>query len=281
MVWGYYMESVKQIFDYMNDIDFPYVVLRNWDNLPFNVELGEHSDLDLLVYDLEHWKEIFPDAHQEYPYPRVRYKIDIEGEGHIYVDVRHIGDDYYPEGFENAIIETREWNSKGFFTPNPIHFRLALAYHAVHHKNVNNYKRWLGDAGIKEMAEALRNSDLGYTLPKDPSVGRYHQYWKGATAIVKNEGDVVTKQQVSWNNYDLIANENRILKDIKSPHFPEVVSYDPKEKIVALRHCGEPLDANTTPSNWESQLREILKELKKQKMEKNVLIVERFMKKLN
>ena len=43
------MRSLEQFFSYMNDIDFPYVVVRNFEKLPDNVEVGEHSDLDLLV----------------------------------------------------------------------------------------------------------------------------------------------------------------------------------------------------------------------------------------
>jgi len=48
------MQSLTQFFQYMHDVDFPYVVLRNFENLPDSVQSGEHGDLDLLVYDLKH-----------------------------------------------------------------------------------------------------------------------------------------------------------------------------------------------------------------------------------
>lgn len=127
------MKSLTQFFNYLNGVSFPYVVLRNWEALPDSVEFGDHSDLDLLVYDMEHFLEIIPGLHAEYPYPRVRFKMQV-GNEHIFMDIRHVGDGYYPTEFEEAILETREWNDKGFYTPNPIHHRIALAYHVVHHR---------------------------------------------------------------------------------------------------------------------------------------------------
>lgn len=127
------MQSLRQLFSYMHDVDFPYVVLRNFENLPDSVEYGDHSDLDLLVYDLEHWREIFPEAKREHHPPRVRFKMPIM-DTFIFIDVRSIGDGYFPADFQKAIIETREWNEKGFWTPNPIHHRLGIAYHVVHHR---------------------------------------------------------------------------------------------------------------------------------------------------
>ncbi len=79
------MRDLKQFFSYMNDVSFDYVVLRNFENLPDSVEFGDHSDLDLLVYDFNHWREIFPEAKAEFPLPRVRFKVTI-GDTYIFVD---------------------------------------------------------------------------------------------------------------------------------------------------------------------------------------------------
>lgn len=128
------MRDLKQFFSFMHDVDFPYIVIRNWENLPDAVEYGDHSDLDLLVYDFSHWKEIFPNAKLEFPLPRVRHKITI-GDTYIYADIRSVGDGYFPADFQQAMLETREWNPKGFWTPNPVHHRLGIAYHCVHHRN--------------------------------------------------------------------------------------------------------------------------------------------------
>lgn len=258
------MESLTQFFEYMHDIDFPYVVLRNWENLPNSVEMGEHSDLDLLVYDLDHWKEIFPQAIQQHPYPRVRFRLPV-GNNYIYCDVRHLGDDYYPLHFEQAILQNREWNPAGFYTPSAFYHRLALAYHVAHHKNENKYKKWLCDLTVQELLDALKRSNIGWVKPKDPTVGDYNPYWKGATAVVSREDGKVVKKQVGWTGYNLQDNEYRILSNISSKHFPRVLG---KTDVgIEIEDCGEPLRIINLPEDWKQQLVEILKDLRKFEVE--------------
>lgn len=253
------MQSLKQFFEYLNDINFKYVVLRNFENLPAGVEVGSHGDLDLLVYDLEHFKEVFPQVIAEFPSPRVRYKLLINNV-YVYMDLRSVGDGYYPEQFQKDILENREYNQNGFFTPDPMRFRIALAYHAVHHKNFNNYQRWLGDATIEQLLEALKGSTIGWEEPQDKSVGRFNPYWKGATAIVSKDDLGVNKKQVGYRNFDLLNNEATILKLCDSIHFPKVLSVD--EDSITIEDCGEILNAENIPDNWKTQLKEILDDLK-------------------
>lgn len=252
------MKDLKQLFSYMNDIDFPYVVLRNFENLPGGVEVGEHSDLDLLVYDLEHWEETISEAVRVKKAPRVRYRVPI-GDSYIYVDARSPKDGYYPEEFALEILNTREWQKVGFWTPNPQMFRAALAYHAVHHKNMNNYQRWLGDATVEELLEALKGSKIGWTQPDDPTVGRFHSYWKGATSVVTKTNGVVHKKQTGYKAWDLLGNEYRVLSKLDSVHFPKVRMIE--DGIIEVEDCGEQLTAENLPENWKSQLSEILREL--------------------
>ena len=257
------LKDLRQFFAYLNDISFVYVVLRNWDNLPDNVEIGGHGDLDLLVYDLDHFKEIFPQIEAEFPVPRVRYKLPV-GNTHIYMDLRSVGDGYYPVDFARAILETKEYNEKGFYTPNPVHFRLGLAYHCVHHKNFNTYERFLGTAKIPELLAALKESHIGYDVPQDPSVGRFNAYYKGATSVVEKKGGAVVKRQVAYKDYNLMANEARILTRINEgmfpARFPKVLSQ--AEDMIEIEDCGDSLTADNLPIDWKSQLIRILLELK-------------------
>lgn len=256
------MKTLKQLFSYMNDISFRYVVLRNWDQLPYDVVLGEHSDLDLLVDDFDHFREIFSHAVLEHNYPRVRMKIPI-GESFIYMDVRHVGDDYYPTDFERAILDTRELNDRGFYTPNPIHHRIALAYHAVHHKNdiSRDYRRFLGHATINELREALQISNVGWVRPKDPSVGAFNGYWRGATSTASLEDGRILKKQIAYLEYDLIKNEFEKLMARDSVHFPRVYGHNVAERTITIEHCGEPLTVDNIPDDWRVQLPEILVDL--------------------
>ena len=252
------MQSLKQFFNYLNDINFQYVVLRNWENLPESVELGDHSDLDLLVYDYNHFLEIFPEAKAEFPYPRVRHKLAI-GDSYIFMDVRHLGDGYYPADLEQAILDTREWNPKGFYTPNPVHFRVALVYHVVHHKNQNTYPTHLGTMTVKEGLEALKASSIGWVAPTDKSVGTFNPYWKGATSVVSKDDGKVIKKQTGFMAYGLIENERRILSKLDNIHFPKV--YDVNGEF-AVEDCGDLLTVNNLPNDWKEQLVQIVFELK-------------------
>lgn len=253
------MNNLREFFSRMNDINFKYVVLRNWEKLPYDVALGEHSDLDLLVYDFEHWKEIFPQAKPEHPYPRVRFKVPVD-DSYVYVDVRHLGDDYYPLEFEKSILDTREWNGRGFFTPNPLHHRIALAYHCVHHKGMvsDSYRRYLGTASIESMFEALKISSVGWIAPKDLTVGSFNGYWKGATAVVEKKDFSVVKRQTSYLDYDLLKNEYQVLFGCTSEHFPKVYSYSDGQ--LEIEDCGIPL-LESIPNNWREQLSEIVNHL--------------------
>jgi len=253
------MQNIKEFFDRMHAVDFYYVVLRNWENLPYDCCLGEHSDLDIYCYDFNHFKEIFPMARQEHPYPRVRMRIPV-GESYFYCDVRQVGDGYYPEDFGRAMLVTREWNPKGFFTPNPVHHRVALAYHAVHHKNFvdPNYVKYLGEATINELLDALKQSKVGWDEPRDKSVGKFNGYWKGATSVVSRLDGRVLKKQVAYSSYNLVANEWAILSIVHSKHFPKVYSF--VDGQLEIEDCGVSL-LSDIPEDWENQLDEIIEDL--------------------
>lgn len=259
------MQSLRQFFNYLNGVAFPYVVLRNWEPLPDGVEFGDHSDLDLLVYDLEHFREIIPEARPEYPYPRVRFKLQV-GNEHIFLDVRHVGDGYYPTEFEEAILETREWNDKGFFTPNPIHHRIALAYHVAHHKGQNTYPQWLGTATVKDILASLKDSSIGWVEPIDKSVGRFNAYWRGATAIVSKEDGKIVKRQTGFMKYGLIQNEQRILENAESIHFPFFHKSSNIDELV-MEDCGESITVENLPKDWKEQLVQIIMDLRGNRIE--------------
>lgn len=250
-------KDIAQFLSYMNDIDFEYVVLRNFENLPYNVTVGPHSDLDLLVYDFDHFKEIHGENLEEvFPLPRVQHKLFI-GNDYVLCDVRHVGDNYYPVDFEVEILKSRERNPRGFFTPNPYMHRVALAYHAVHHKGVNKYEKWLGDAKVSDLLKSLKESSIGWVPPNDSTVGGYHSYFSGATSNVTREGENFRKTQSNFLSYDLTANEARMLGAVASDHFPKLVEQGPD--YIEIDDCGELLSANNLPENWKEQFVEILR----------------------
>lgn len=247
------MKDLAQFFSYMNHTSFSYVVLRNWENLPYHVETGAHSDLDILVYDLDHFLELFPHLERVYPAPRVQFKLFLDSGEFVQLDARYVGDGYYPDHFEQAILDTREWNENGFFTPNPIHHRLGLVYHCVHHKGHNNYPNFLGNLTVPQMLDSLKqNKMLSWIEPEDPSVGRFNKYVRGGTALINTKDGAVEKKQYRHLAYNLIDNEERILDKLDSKHFPKLLGRD--GNTLRIEHCGEALSAENLPEDWKEQL---------------------------
>lgn len=250
-------KNLGQFFEYLNNTSFVYVVLRNWDNLPYDVVCGEHSDLDILVYDFDHFKEIMGDKISVvHELPRVQHRINFENGEYVLCDVRHVGDNYYPIDFEEEILNSREWNDRGFYTPSPMMFRIALAYHAVHHKNRNKYENKLGKVPVSTLLEALKQSRIGWVLPDDPTVGDHNAYYKGGTSLISTGNGKVRKEQIRFSKHDLIANEAKFLKMLDSPHFPKLLEVT--EKFLDIEDCGESLTVNNLPINWKDQLIEIV-----------------------
>jgi len=116
---------------------FRYCVQRNWETLP---DLDPaHPDLDLFVHfdDLDEILEVVPD----------------------WVDVRHMGDGYYPtEIGEELLKDIREWN--GWFIPSPKAHFLSLYWHNAVHKPDDPYKDKLRKVFF-EWVPPMRADDQG------------------------------------------------------------------------------------------------------------------------
>jgi hypothetical protein len=113
----------------------PYVVLRNFEELPHCLHVGSHEDVDMLTGD-------YPEAIRVMnARPNVRclprwggpYWVNISGED-MWFDVRFVGDRYYDPQWAADILDRRVWNERGFYSPNAEDYFETLAYHAVVHK---------------------------------------------------------------------------------------------------------------------------------------------------
>ena len=146
--WRPSFASFADLFTVLNATpDLSYVVLRNFERLPADTEYGKHNDLDILVNDYYLFKRITgalsykhkrPKAHArggpavEYGGYKVAGKVSIGGR-EVSVDVRFVGDNYYPISWEKDILHSRVEHN-GFFIPNPEHHFYTLLYHACVHK---------------------------------------------------------------------------------------------------------------------------------------------------
>ncbi|HWB23113.1 MAG TPA: glycosyltransferase [Gaiellaceae bacterium] len=164
---------LAKLFEQLNDHNILYTVLRNWEGLPGNVEVGPHSDLDLLVHPAhvakldQLWNTSLT---QPEPY-RVQRKVPVLGPNDeatfLLLDVRTTADGYMPEDFSHRLLARRVPREMFFVLPPREHF-LSLLYHVVVHKGVmsadyaHKLQGLAAEAGIEFPVEKI--NDLGHHL---------------------------------------------------------------------------------------------------------------------
>ena len=160
--WRPRFDSVLALFESLNSVEtLQYVVLRNFDDLLRN-KSDPHSDIDILVSDYylfkrltgaigyKHKRAVRPGPAREYGGYKVSAHVSINGK-EASVDIRSIGDGYYCERWERALL-VRRIRCGSIFIPDNENLFYSLLYHALVHKRCvsNQYRRTL-----REMAPAL------------------------------------------------------------------------------------------------------------------------------
>ena len=102
---------IADMFDRLNKAGCEYVVLRNYDNLlEDEIYMAGHGDIDMLCRDV---KKVVSAIHAK-PYrpqygemgDNVHFYIIYQGR-QVSVDIRSVGDGYYCEEWEDAILKQR------------------------------------------------------------------------------------------------------------------------------------------------------------------------------
>lgn len=202
-------ESASQMFYALNNC-VNYALLRNYENLPEEIYVNDHNDIDLICQSAENCayvlnaKKVF---NEEY---RVHYVTDVEDKK-AYFDLRFVGDNYYCKELEENILKTRILNSKGFYTiENNLYF-YTLLYHALIHKNnfAPDYKKRLiamnvekidqnttEDELLKILDKWLIKNEYIVRIPQDISVlFNKEKAGKLSKLIYRNEEDIAQMQQ--------------------------------------------------------------------------------------
>lgn len=139
--------DLKAVLDALN-AGISYVILRNWQALPEEVDIGGHGDLDMLVEDLKKAEQVLS-AIKHFPgVYRVHYRVPV-GDSSIRADLRYVGDRYYHPKWEADILQRRIVNPKGFYTPSDEDHFYSLLYHGACHKSW----QWPRPDYVKVLAE--------------------------------------------------------------------------------------------------------------------------------
>ena len=126
--------DLAALFRALNESGLPYAVIRNSEMLPDAFDSSLHGDIDFLVAD-EGAAVALMKARKVVPLPyRVHYELTVGGRP-VRVDLRHVGDGYYCETWERAILAGRRLTPGGVFVPSAEDAFHALVYHAVFQKS--------------------------------------------------------------------------------------------------------------------------------------------------
>jgi hypothetical protein len=126
--------SPTELFHALNHT-VPYVVLRNFEQLPHCLHVGSHEDVDMLTGDYREAIRVMNARPNVRCLPRWGgpHWVNISGED-MWFDVRFVGDRYYDPRWAADILARRVWNENGFYAPSAEDYFETLAYHAVIHK---------------------------------------------------------------------------------------------------------------------------------------------------
>lgn len=215
-------EDASQMFYVLNNC-LNYAILRNYENLPEEIYVNDHNDIDIICDSLEdaayilNAEKVFP---EEY---RVHYKAKV-GDKYANFDLRYLGDNYYYQSLEEKILLNRKYNEKGFYTLDKDDYFYTLLYHALIQKSVfkDDYKERLikmnpslmnkkttEDEMIQILKYWLKKNGYIATRPTDKSVYYNLEHLRKMGTQIFNEEESFRGQNdniLNW--YDFKENAN-------------------------------------------------------------------------
>ena len=184
-------DSLSDVFDVLNNnSELKWVVMRNFEDMPNNIHIDEHLDVDLLVNDYYLIKRLLDASSAtnnrfEDGKHRILNHVIINNKKVLF-DFRCVGDNYYDINFQKNMLRTRV-KHKNFYIPNKSNHLYGLIYHAIIHKNKisNSYKKIFIKNNISYDKNNLKklldifmiNNNYNYVKP-EPSVGFNYTYVK-------------------------------------------------------------------------------------------------------
>ncbi len=144
--------SISEFFYVLNNT-IQYVVLRNFECLPYQYTLEKHGDIDLLVEDYQAARYIANASKVYKSRARVLTRVKIN-EKNVLVDLRHVGDNYYDERWQRDILLRRVLLNNQIYVPSAEDYFYSLLYHAAVQKPV------IADDYRGRLVELAQNADI-------------------------------------------------------------------------------------------------------------------------
>lgn len=122
-------ESLEAVFRKLNESVLGYVVIRNFEDLPWWWAEG-HGDIDFLCDAPEAFNRLLDTASRNANAGDLTHRKIIIAGAELPIDVRYVGDEYYDAKWEAAIIKNRVMHNDALYVPAPEDYYYSLCYHA-------------------------------------------------------------------------------------------------------------------------------------------------------
>ena len=167
--------SAREFFYVLNEC-MPYVLLRGFENIPYEYSFKNDGDIDILVNDLPRFRNLLaPNGETNWNAFLFFNYVELGNENTL-IHPKFVGDYYYDNNWEKEILRTRVFEG-GRYIPNNENYYWTLLYHGLFHKE--NYKKYedifrslseIINADYIDDNEYLIGSLSDYMLEKDYKV---------------------------------------------------------------------------------------------------------------
>lgn len=162
-------DTLQDVFHELNKYsNLKWVVMRNFEDMPNNITIDEHLDVDLLVNDYYLVKTILDGSSAtsqrfEDGNFRILNYVNIN-KTKVLFDFRSVGDNYYDKTLQEDMLNTRIKHPNGFYIPNKEMHMYSLIYHAIIHKPKisDTYIKVFKQYGLKD--SEINKNNLKYIL---------------------------------------------------------------------------------------------------------------------
>lgn len=170
--------SLEDFFKELN-LQTDYVVLRNYENFLEQGVMEAHADIDLLCRNRREVVKVSGAVPRLKKEDSIHYYLMIRGEK-VDLDLRCVGDGYYDEKWEEAMLEEKRLHEGILYVLSPVHYYYSLMYHAFVQKNKvsDDYRIRLRamreDLGLEvanemeDLENYMRKNGYTYTFPEFP-----------------------------------------------------------------------------------------------------------------
>ena len=168
-------DSLSGVFERLNECNVNYVVLRDFERLPDKVRPTTSLDVNILTDDFFEVNSvldgiciqgsIYDDGDYHHSMSKKR-RLAVKADRSVfYVDVRFVGDDYYPEDMQRRILESRVLDGV-VYRPSDEYHKYALMYHEMLHKG----RQCPYGEGVEALRGWMDSKGYGLVKPKDKSI---------------------------------------------------------------------------------------------------------------